>query len=132
MVYFLFTYVSSCLEQIRKKILRYRYQIQNRIFFFKNASFTIEIEKSDLKLMRKVNKRTKEIWLIVMFKHFTDRLVWRCKVLFDPDFIVYQLLSFILLIDYLHNKKLIKKKNYCKIKQKYIHFPSFSIKHLKQ
>lgn len=30
-------------------------------FFFKNASFTIEIEKSDLKLMRKVNKRTKEI-----------------------------------------------------------------------
>lgn len=30
-------------------------------FFLKNASFTIEIEKSDLKLMRKVNKRTKEI-----------------------------------------------------------------------
>lgn len=25
-------------------------------FFFLNASFTIEIEKSDLKLMRKVNK----------------------------------------------------------------------------
>lgn len=61
MVYFFFTYVSSCLEQIRKKKyldIDIRLKIE---FFFKNASFTIEIEKSDLKLMRKVNKRTKEI-----------------------------------------------------------------------
>lgn len=38
-------------------------------FFLKNASFTIEIEKSDLKWMRKVNKRTKEIIVHVQTFH---------------------------------------------------------------
>lgn len=49
----------------------------------------IEIEKLDLKLMRKVNKRIKEIWFIVMFKYFIDRFVWCCKVFFDLDVVVY-------------------------------------------
>lgn len=62
MVYGLFFYLRVIMPGTnkKKKILRYRYQIQNRIFL-KNASFTIEIEMSDFKWMRKVNKRTKEI-----------------------------------------------------------------------
>lgn len=53
MVYF-FTYVSSCLEQIRKKNLNI--DIKFKIEFKKNASFLMEIEMSDLKWMRKVKK----------------------------------------------------------------------------
>lgn len=45
----------------KKEYLDIDIRFKIEIFFFKNASFTIEIEKSDLKLMRKVNKRTKEI-----------------------------------------------------------------------
>lgn len=87
-VYFFYLRVIMPGTNKKKKYLNIdiRFKIE---FFLKNASFTIEIEMSDLKWMRKVNKWTKERWLIVMFKHFTDRLVWRCKVLFDPDFVVY-------------------------------------------
>lgn len=45
----------------KKEYLDIDIRFKIEIFFFKNAFFTIEIEKSDLKLMRKVNKRTKEI-----------------------------------------------------------------------
>lgn len=49
----------------KKKYLDIDIRFKIEIFFLKNVFFMIEIEKLDLKLMRKVNKRIKEIWFIV-------------------------------------------------------------------
>lgn len=61
-MFYFFFYLRVIMPGTNKKKKYLDIDIRFKIeFFFKNASFTIEIEKSDLKLMRKVNKRTKEI-----------------------------------------------------------------------